>query len=127
VAKCRARSVTPSAPKAQASGSPPFVIDIGVERLEARAFGQEVAPGDAVRNGRIAPLQEGHRGFDRGEVALELALEGLHPWRARLAGSARMLSRSASKPSRENRRSTSARARSSCTADMPRERRKPVR
>jgi hypothetical protein len=42
-------------------------------------------------------------------------------------GNAAMHSRTASKPSRENRRRTRDSARSSCTAAIPRERRKPVR
>jgi hypothetical protein len=41
-----------------------LVVDIHVERGEARALGQEGTAGDAVRERRIAPLEEGHGNID---------------------------------------------------------------
>ena len=38
-----------------------IVVDIGVERHEARPLGQEAAAGDAVHQRRVAALQEGQR------------------------------------------------------------------
>ena len=59
------------------------LADIGVQRREARPFGQEAAAGDAVHQRRIAPLQEGQRRFDAAQVVVETLLEGVDVRRAR--------------------------------------------
>ena len=43
------------------------VVDVFVERGEARSFGQEIAPADAMADRRVAPLQEGDGRGDGGE------------------------------------------------------------
>jgi hypothetical protein len=50
-----------------------------VDRREARALGQELAPGDAQRQRRIAPLQEPHDGVDGADVALALRRGSARP------------------------------------------------
>ncbi len=47
------------------------VVDVDVERLEARAFGQEGAAADAVRQRGVAALQKGQRWRHRGPIAVE--------------------------------------------------------
>ncbi len=54
-------------------------IDIGGQRFETRAFGQKVAPADAMADRGIAPLQKRHCGIDRGEITVEFPIESLHP------------------------------------------------
>jgi len=54
----------------------------GIERREARAFGQEGAAADAVRQRGVAALQKRQRRRDGGGVTGVVGLEGLHPRRA---------------------------------------------
>ena len=58
------------------------VVDVDVERGEARSLGQEIAAGDAVPDRRVAPLQEGDGRGDGGEVAVELFVEAAQAGRA---------------------------------------------
>ena len=59
-------------------------VDIGIHGFEARPLGQEGPAGDAVRDGRVAALQEGDGGADGVAVAREVLDEALHQRRALL-------------------------------------------
>ena len=54
------------------------VVDIHVERAEARTLGEPVPADDAVRERRVVSLQEADRGADRRVVTLELGEEMRH-------------------------------------------------
>ncbi|MDT4848613.1 hypothetical protein FQZ97_827070 [compost metagenome] len=57
-------------------------VHVHLQRGEARAFGQQLARGDAVRQRRVPALQEGDHQADGGAVARELVEEGVHAGRA---------------------------------------------
>jgi hypothetical protein len=102
------------------------VVHIHVQRREARPLGQEGAH-DAVRQRGSRPAGRRWRArWWRGSARL-LRGKGTAPRLRWAAGRPRLGLARRARPSGDSRRSTSASARSSCTASTPRERRKPVR
>ncbi len=55
-----------------------FLVHIDIERGKARPLGQKVAADNAVRQRRVAPLQEGDGGRNGGQITLMLPQKGLH-------------------------------------------------
>jgi hypothetical protein len=106
-------------------------VHVHGQRLEARAFGQEAAAADAVRQRGVTPLQEGHHRADGLAVALEHVEEGWPRLRAAPAGvdgRSPMVSRTAARPHRVTAGPAPAPAPGLPAAHRTaRERRKPVR
>ena len=65
-------------PESPAQRIAAFLVLIHIERGKARAFGQKVAPHDAVGQRGVSPLQKSNRGRNRGQIALLLCDKGLH-------------------------------------------------
>ena len=66
-------------PESPGHGVAAVLVHEHIQRREARPLGQEAAAGDAVRQRRVAPLQEGQHRGNGGVITAELPCKGLNP------------------------------------------------